>query len=96
MKTLNVTLFIHRNLDFGLNDYEPEYRILPCDISKLDSSNVILLGTQDVELLIPDADFAEQAIAIIDDRINKIQDSADKKINLLKRQQAELRALPCL
>lgn len=90
---MNVTLYIHKTLE--PTDFEDAYPVYPFDISEMahHRGKVVLLGTQEVEVEIPDVDTTPLIIERLEDQLERMMTEARAEQQKLRDRIASLRCL---
>lgn len=89
-----VTLYIHRNLDWKEgSSYPDEFSIDTYDCTEMSHLNYLLLGTEEIEVEIPDVDYREKAVAKFDKQIAAIKTDAACRVRQVETKKQELLAI---
>lgn len=93
MTTQKVTLYIHKCL--APSDWEEEIEIWPRDVSAYEHNRgkLVVIGTHDVDVPIPDFDVTAQAIDDLDEEAERIMQGARERVAELHERIAKLRCL---
>jgi hypothetical protein len=86
-----ITLYIHRNMDWKeASQYLNKYEFATGDMSHWEHSNYVLIGTQEIEVEIPEVDCAAMAKAKFDEKMAAIDAKAAKEKSVLISKHPEL------
>eukprot|EP00919_Chromeraceae_sp_WS-2016_P078987 GHVR01187112.1.p1 GENE.GHVR01187112.1~~GHVR01187112.1.p1 ORF type:complete len:100 (-),score=2.86 GHVR01187112.1:69-368(-) len=89
-----VTLYKHRNVDCREGGtYGEQFEVSTHDMSKWDHCNYLLLGTEEIEVEIPDVDYREKAVAKFDKQIADIKADAACRVRQVETKKQELLAI---
>jgi hypothetical protein len=89
-----VTLYIHRNLDCREGStYGEQFEVSTHDMSKWDHCNYVLIGTEEIEVAIPDVDYRKKAEAKFDKQIADIKYDAARRVLHVETKKQELLAI---
>ena len=93
MTTIKTTLYIHKRLE--PSDWEEEIEIWPRDVSVYahNQGKLVVIGTHEVEVPIPDVDVTAQAIDALDEEAERVMQEARAKVAELHERIAKLRCL---
>ena len=93
MTTIKTTLYIHKRLE--PSDWEEEIEIWPRDVSVYEHNRgkLVVIGTHEVEVPIPDVDVTAQAIDDLNEEAERIMQEARAKVAELNERIARLRCL---
>jgi len=93
MTTVKITLYIHKRI--VPSDWEEEIEIWPTDVSVYEhkKGKLVVIGTHEVEVPIPDVDVTAQAIDALDDEAERVMEEARAKVAELHERIAKLRCL---
>src|SRR5690554_6948821 len=93
MTTIKTTLYIHKRI--VPSDWEEEIQIWPQDISEYphNRGKLVVIGTHEVEVPMPDVDVTAQAIDALDEEAERIMQEARERVAELHERIAKLRCL---
>lgn len=93
MTTIKTTLYIHKRIVPSV--WEDEIQIWPRDVSVYEHNQgkLVVIGTHDVDVPIPDVDVTAQAIDELNDEAERIMQEARAKVAELHERIAKLRCL---
>ena len=93
MTTIKTTLYIHKRLE--PSDWEEEIEIWPRDVSVYahNQGKLVVIGTHEVEVPIPDVDVTAQAIDALERKADDVMAQARDKVAELHERIAKLRCL---